>query len=165
MHLAIKTSDRLQNTRAIRLLLYQGASVEIRDSSGNSAIEIANSLEDSKVKAEILRLLTHKPGIVEQLGYKSSLKKVKKSWKFPSIYVLFHVAVYVIAFIFVMPLWHIYMVYAAGGILALNFFSWIISMCHSPGFIKPHPNVEFLVSTILFHSVTDISLCSSNSCN
>ena len=50
MHLAIKTSDKLQNTRAIRLLLYQGASTTIRDSSGNSALEIAYSLEPSNIK-------------------------------------------------------------------------------------------------------------------
>lgn len=164
MHLAIKTSDKLQNTRAIRLLLYQGASTSVRDSSGNSALDIVHSLEESKIKGDILKLLTHKAGLVEQLGYRSSLKKVKKSWKFPSFYLLAHVVVYAISFFFTMPLWNVYMVYAAFGLFASSLIFWIVSMSHSPGFIKPHPKVEFLVSASFSHMISPFSSF-SNSCS
>lgn len=49
MHLAIKTSDKLENSRTVRVLMYHGAPINIRDSNGNSALDIAKSLENSKI--------------------------------------------------------------------------------------------------------------------
>ena len=99
MHLAIKSSHKLDNARTVRVLLYHGAPTNILDYNGNSALDIANSLEDSKIKADILKLLSHRTGLLEYLQYRNPLKKVNKSWKLPIAYLVFNIYTYII-FIF-----------------------------------------------------------------
>ena len=67
MHLAIKSSHKLDNARTVRVLLYHGAPTNILDYNGNSALDIAHSLEDSKIKSDILKLLQHRTGLLEYL--------------------------------------------------------------------------------------------------
>ena len=46
MHLAIKTSDKLENSRPVRALIYHGAATSLKDHNGNNALDIAQTLED-----------------------------------------------------------------------------------------------------------------------
>ena len=132
--------------------MYQGASITQKDANSQTPLDLAYKLEDSATKTEILRLLTHKPDLIEILGYRSSLKKVKKSKLFPSLFFLFHVYIYSICFLFIMPRWPAYFAIAAFGLLFLTLLAWIVTMCHNPGFIKPYTKVEFLVSNSISFS-------------
>ena len=67
MHLAVKTSDKLENSRTVRVLLYHGAQTNIKDQNGNTPLDIARDLNESRIKQDIIRLLTHKTGLIEFL--------------------------------------------------------------------------------------------------
>ena len=105
MHLAIKTSDKLENSRTVRVLMYHGAPTNIRDSNGNSALDIARSLDNSKTKEDIIKFLTHRTSLIEFLQYRNPLTKVKRSWKLPIAYFVFNLYAYAISLLITMPLW------------------------------------------------------------
>jgi ankyrin repeat protein len=67
MHLAIKTSDKLENSRPVRALIYHGAPTNVKDANQNTALDIAKTLENQKIKEEIMKYLTHKTSLVEFL--------------------------------------------------------------------------------------------------
>lgn len=158
MHLAIKSSHKLENARTVRVLLYHGAPTTLLDQNGQSAIDIANSLEDSRIKQDILKLLTHRTGLIEYLQYRNPLKKVDKSWKLPAAYLVFNIYTYVIFGLFTGPLcqeaYEIYTIIVSFSIASLF---WVITMSKDPGFIKPYPKVDFLVSKIV-HSLISLIL-------
>ena len=53
-----------------------------------------------------------------------------------------------------MPMWQYdAMIYAILGVFVLSTGFWIATICHKPGYIKPHPKVEFLVSDHFFISL------------
>ena len=68
---------------------------------------------------------------------------------FPSLFFMFHVYVYAIGFLFIMPRWPAYFGLGVFGLLFLTLFAWIATMCRNPGFIKPYSKVEFLVSNFV----------------
>lgn len=129
MHLAVKTADRLENSRIVRILLYHGARIDVRDANGNTSIDIANDLDDSKTKQDILRLLNHKAGLIEILQYRTPLKKVNRSMKMPIAYLLFNFYVYVITLFFNAPLWqHMWEIYFVLTTFMLATIFWVITM-------------------------------------
>jgi len=67
MHLAIKASETLESARPVRALIYYGSPIDIKDNQDNIAIDVAEKLEESKVKDEILKYLNHRVGLVEFL--------------------------------------------------------------------------------------------------
>ena len=60
MHLAVKSSERLENSRPVRSLLYNGAPITIKDKEGKLPIDLAYELEDEKIKKEVIGHLTQK---------------------------------------------------------------------------------------------------------
>lgn len=147
MHLAIKTSDKLMNSRPVRALIYHGASSDLPDANGNRPIDIAQTLEDKKIREEIIKYLTHRTGLIEFLQYRNPLKKVGKSWKLPLAYLFFNVYIYLISIFFTIPTWkNFWEVYIVGATFVVASIFWLLSMKRNPGFIKPHPEVDFLVS-------------------
>ena len=136
MHLAIKTSDKLENSRPVRALIYHGAATDIKDANGNKAIDIAGTLENKKIQSEIIKYLNHRTGLIEFLQYRNPLKKVGKSAKLPIAYFLFNLYIYVISVLFTMPLWkEWYEVIIVGSTFVVAAIFWIWSMCKNPGFI------------------------------
>ena len=157
MHLAIKSSHKLENSRTVRVLLYHGAPTNIRDQNGFTALDLANNLEDSRIKLEIIKLLTHRTGLIEFLQYRNPLKKVSRSWKLPIAYVGFNVYIYLISALFTAPIWaapfEIWIVLIS---FAVSTLFWLITMNKDPGFIKPYPQVDFLE---LLQLIDPIQLC------
>ena len=54
MHLAIKITEKLESTRPVRSLIYNGAPINIPDNEGNLPIDLARQIEDVKMREEIL---------------------------------------------------------------------------------------------------------------
>lgn len=157
MHLAVKTADRLENSRIVRILLYHGARTDLKDLNGNTAIDIANDLEESRTKQDILRLLNHKAGLIELLQYRTPLRKVNKSMKMPMAYLLFNLYVYIITLFFNAPLWQdMTEIYFVLTTFMLATIFWIISMQKDPGYIQPYPKVDFLE---ILQLIDPIQLC------
>ena len=57
MHLAIKITERLESTRPVRSLIYNGAPSDIPDNEGNLPIDLARQIENPKMRDEILAQL------------------------------------------------------------------------------------------------------------
>ena len=145
MHLAIKTSDKLDNSRPVRALIYHGAPTNVKDSNGHEALDIARGLENPKIREEIIKYLTKRTSLVEFLQYRPPLKKVGKSWKLPIAYVLFNIYIYTLSFLFTIPFWQSWFeFYLVMSSCFVGTLFWIITINKNPGFIKPSPNVDFL---------------------
>lgn len=56
MHLAILASNQLENSRLIRLLLFNGAPTDIRNAKGQLPVDLVPEIESPKLKLEILKL-------------------------------------------------------------------------------------------------------------
>lgn len=104
--------------------------------------------------------MTHRTGLIEFLQYRNPMKKVKRSWKLPIAYFVFNAFSYTIGFLFIIPLWKNWMeIWVLLATLAVATLFWIISINRDPGFIKPHPKVDFLVSaSIIFTKFKDQDL-------
>lgn len=63
MHLAIKITEKLESTRPVRSLIYNGAPIDIADKDGNLPIDLARQIEDVKMRDEILSQLQQKTTI------------------------------------------------------------------------------------------------------
>ena len=147
MHLAIKSSHKMENSRTVRVLLYHGAPTNIRDQNGFTALDLVKNFEDSRIKQDIIKLLTHRTGLIEFLQYRNPLKKVSKSWKLPMAYLVFNLFIYLIFSLFTAPLWpQYYEIVIVIVSFAIATLFWVITMNMDPGFIKPYPGVDFLVS-------------------
>lgn len=73
--------------------------------------------------------------------------KVEKSRKLPTAYFLFNLYTYLVFALFTGPLWvSMIEIWLLLGTLAVATIFWVVTMNKDPGFIKPNPNVEFLVS-------------------
>lgn len=72
---------------------------------------------------------------------------MKKSWFLTGVYFTFYFIVFLIGFLFTFPTWqHPAELFLAVGTWLIATMFFIISICRNPGYIKAHPNVEFLVS-------------------
>lgn len=133
----------------VRALMYQNAPIDIMDNLGQSAIEVARSLNDSPTKEEIIKLLSQRTTLTDILHCRKPIKKVNKSMKKPFAYFLLNAYTYSISYLITMPLWkqwsEIYFVFMS---LSVATIFWIISTNRDPGFIKPHSKVDFLVSNV-----------------
>ena len=127
--------------------MFHGSLTNIKDNNGKTALDIAKELEPSAIKQDIIRLLTHKPGLIEILQYRTPLVKVDKSWNLPSAYMLFNIYTYMVFFFLTGPLWaNIIEIWFLVATFIIATIFWIVTMNKDPGYIKPNPNVEFLVS-------------------
>ena len=116
-----------------------------------AAIDVASNIEDSKMRDEIIGYLNHRVGLVEFLQYKTPLKKVGKSWKLPVAFLSFNFLIYIILFLFIFPTWETkYEIMVCCSLFVGSIVFWLVTVCKNAGDIKPHKEVDFLVSISFF---------------
>ena len=57
LHLSINSSQSVNSTRAVRYLLTAGARKDIRDTKGNTAMDLIDNLSDPDLQNELRRML------------------------------------------------------------------------------------------------------------
>ena len=105
LHIAVRATEKQQskNGRSVKALLYRGASTEIRDNNGNRPLEEVQKLNSISLRTELEGYLQHRGGLGELLMVKTSLKKIDKSMKLPSMFFLFNLVVYACLLGFIFP--------------------------------------------------------------
>lgn len=83
--------------------------------------------------------------MMEYFQLSTPLQKVERSWSMTIAFFIMNILVLGICALFIFPLWtNFYEVLIVGSLFVLANLFFIITMCHDPGFIEPHPDVDFL---------------------
>lgn len=149
MHLAVKLAEKLESSRPVRVLLYHGAPLNIKDLNGNLPIDFAKNLENEQIRDQVVRILDQKTTLSQFLQLESPMKKVQPSRSLTIFYFVFQFFIYMLSYLFAFPLWQepvdLWIVLSTQALATLFF---LISINKAPGYVKPHDKVDFLVSTL-----------------
>jgi|APSaa5957512535_1039671.scaffolds.fasta_scaffold76090_1 ankyrin repeat protein len=96
LHLAVKSAEEFKSCRPIRALLFRGANKNTTDAKGQLPINIADTIENEKLKGEVIGYLSNNGGILDCCMLRTPLQKVEKSLKMAMYFVALNASVYIL---------------------------------------------------------------------
>lgn len=147
MHTAVIASEQLGSVRPVKVLLFNAAPQDMVNHAKETPLDVAKSLNDEEIKEAVIQLLQKKQSLMEYFQLSTPLRKVERSWGMTIAFFTINITVLGFCALFIFPLWsRLYEVLIVASLFDMANLFFIVSMCHDPGFIQPHREVDFLVS-------------------
>lgn len=145
MHLSVNSSNELKNCRPTRALLYRGADTNLQDNEGKKPVDKARELESPSIMNELVRYLEQENGLLDCLMLSQPIRKVKKSFLMPGLFLIFNIIAYTLLILFIFPLYQIQVfIYISVALEVLASIFWITAGMMNPGYITKPESVDFL---------------------
>lgn len=149
MHLAVTASEKLENPRPVRQLVFNAAPKDLKNMNGETPADVARGLEDEDIGRAVIGILERKQTFAEWIQMEKPNQREEKSYKLMIFAYSLIIFLSIYGYLFLYPLWTSWYEIGftiAGQVLSLIFFT--ITVCSPAGHIKPHKEVDFLVSEL-----------------
>lgn len=94
---------------------------------------------------ELVRYLEQENGLLDCLMLSQPIRKVKKSFLMPGLFLIFNIIAYTLLILFIFPLYQIQVfIYISVALEVLASIFWITAGMMNPGYITKPESVDFL---------------------
>ena len=144
LHLAVKTSEVVKNSRIVKQLLFGGAEREIKNIDGLKPMDYAKGIQIGHIAADIKKALVE-PKYCSFLLLTQPLKKMKKEVHTAVSFVILMAALYFFLYYYVFPFeesltWFI----SINFLFTCSCILWLMSALKDPGYLRKSEKIEFI---------------------
>lgn len=142
LHLAVLTSERVQETRCAKILLLKGAKRNLRNEKGETPRDV---IQEGTMKNE-LQFILKEQSYCSCLMLKVPLTKIERNEKTAVFFIFLYLLVNAAVGLYIIPFTRNYRIefaIAFGVMSGMLIFSFILAAVVNPGYIKRDPEIDF----------------------
>lgn len=142
LHLAVLTSERIKETRCVKILLLKGAKRNLENSAGELPRDV---VREGNMKAELLTILKDQKYCACMM-LKVPLTKIERNERTVVFFLLLFVFLNAATWLYVIPLLDdlkLYFGIAFAALAFLQFVVFAIAALTNPGYIPRDPDIDF----------------------